>query len=540
MVAEPPLRGDEIGGATPRKRGVPPGDRDLALRLGALLGKLRRLDRAGEGHFRREVPAGAPENLAAQVQGAAVRLEREGAVQRQQRPVVFAQPVGGVAGLVPDHGKVGVSGGRLFEGHEPFAVASQLDEGGAFQRQRKRGLAELVGRLGREGQRLLEAALTAQQLEVLAPGQGKVGLAIDELEVRLFRLIERCVAKEVPRPGQGTLTGLGDEHAELGGGEHVANVPAGPESARGAPSRAGNGRPRARRASVYLSPVRPARNRPLLRGRPPMDTGFVTREQDRLLGELFAFLRIPSVSTLPQNAADCRRAADWLMTEFKRLKCSKVELLEGKGHPIVWAESPRVPGKPTVLVYGHYDVQPVDPLDEWVSPPFEPTIRDGKLFARGAVDDKGQVFCLLKAYEAVLDATGKPPLNVNFIIEGEEECGGHVIVDRLKKEPERTRADAVLVADMSYYAPGIPAVYTALRGMCYAEIHLRTLRAGPALRHLRRGGAECDRDPLPAADGPQGGRWPHPHPRLYDQVVAPTASELDGLEGAAVQRCTST
>jgi acetylornithine deacetylase/succinyl-diaminopimelate desuccinylase-like protein len=120
-------------------------------------------------------------------------------------------------------------------------------------------------------------------------------------------------------------------------------------------------------------------------------------------------------------------------------------------------------------------VQPPDPLDEWKTPPFVPTIRDGQLYARGASDDKGQVFCLLKAYEAVLDSNRRPPLNVHFIFEGEEESGGKVIYDLLRREPERTRADAVLVCDMSYYAPGWPAVYTALRGMCYAEISVRTL-----------------------------------------------------------------
>jgi acetylornithine deacetylase/succinyl-diaminopimelate desuccinylase-like protein len=143
---------------------------------------------------------------------------------------------------------------------------------------------------------------------------------------------------------------------------------------------------------------------------------------------------------------------------------------------VVWAESPPVPGAPTLLIYGHYDVQPVDPLDEWVTPPFTPTVRDGKLYARGSADDKGQVFCLLRAYEALCDTTGHPPLNVHFIFEGEEESGGHVIYDVLKREPERTKADVVLVCDMSYYASGYPAVYTALRGMCYAEISVRTLR----------------------------------------------------------------
>lgn len=198
--------------------------------------------------------------------------------------------------------------------------------------------------------------------------------------------------------------------------------------------------------------------------------------RDDQLSRLNEFLAIPSISTLPAHRDDCRRAASWLVEQFRSLGCPVVELLEGEGHPVVWAESPRVSGKPTVLCYGHYDVQPVDPLTEWVSPPFEPTVRDGNLYARGAVDDKGQVFTLLEAYRAVLDEGGMPPLNVHFIIEGEEECGGRVIFDRLRAEPERTAVDAVVVADMGYYAPGIPAVYTGLRGLCYAEIHVRTLR----------------------------------------------------------------
>ncbi len=207
-----------------------------------------------------------------------------------------------------------------------------------------------------------------------------------------------------------------------------------------------------------------------------MDHEFVTREQPRLLRELSEFLAIPSISTLPEHAGDCRAAADWLVDELRRLGCPTVSLIEGEGHPVVWAEGPAVPGAPTLLIYGHYDVQPVDPLDEWVSPPFEATVRDGRLYARGAIDDKGQVFCLLKAYEAVRDADGRPPINVRFIFEGEEECGGEVIFDLLRDEPERTQVDAVLVADMGYYAPGIPAVYTALRGICYAEIQVRTLQ----------------------------------------------------------------
>lgn len=206
-----------------------------------------------------------------------------------------------------------------------------------------------------------------------------------------------------------------------------------------------------------------------------MDRGFVQREQARLLSELSEFLAIPSISALPAHAPDCRRAAEWLSAHLRSLGCPVVNIIEGPGLPVVWAESPRVPDRPTLLIYGHYDVQPPDPLDEWITPPFTPTVRDGRLYARGAADDKGQVFCLLKAYEAVLDSRRLPPLNVHFIFEGEEECGGRVIFDLLHSEPERTRADAALVCDMSYYAPGWPAVYTALRGLCYAEISVRTL-----------------------------------------------------------------
>jgi len=257
-----------------------------------------------------------------------------------------------------------------------------------------------------------------------------------------------------------------------------------------------------------------------------MDTNFPTREQPRLLRELSQFLSIPSISALPGHAADCRAAAEWLLTDLRRLHCPVVQLIEGNGHPLVWAEGPKVAGAPTLLIYGHYDVQPVDPVEDWISPPFEPTTRDGKLYGRGTADDKGQVFCLLRAYEAVLDADGRPPLNVHFIFEGEEECGGHVIEDVLQRDPERTRADAALVCDMSYYAPGIPAVYTALRGMCYAEITVRTLQrdlhsgtyggvAPNALETLIRLLTE-----LKDADG-------RIHiPKLYKSVVPPTKAEL--------------
>ena len=196
-------------------------------------------------------------------------------------------------------------------------------------------------------------------------------------------------------------------------------------------------------------------------------------DSETLVRQLVDFLRIPSVSTLPAHDADCRRAAEWVAAELRRLGCRDVAFLASEVHPVVWGVGPDVPGAPTLLIYGHYDVQPPDPLDEWVTPPFQPAVRDGKLFARGAADDKGQVFCLLKA----IAAAGRPPVNFRFLIEGEEEYGSRVLFDLLRREPERTRADAVLIADMAYVAPRWPAVYTALRGLCYAEITVRTAKS---------------------------------------------------------------
>jgi len=137
-------------------------------------------------------------------------------------------------------------------------------------------------------------------------------------------------------------------------------------------------------------------------------------DTDRLLRDLTAFLRIPSVSTLPAHDADCRAAAEWVAQALRRLGCGDVQFLGSDTHPVVWGVGPEVPGAPTLLLYGHYDVQPPDPLDEWTTAPFEPTVRGGRLFARGAADDKGQVFCLLEA----VAACGRPPVNFRFLIEG--------------------------------------------------------------------------------------------------------------------------
>ena len=257
-----------------------------------------------------------------------------------------------------------------------------------------------------------------------------------------------------------------------------------------------------------------------------MDSRFTTASRDRMLRELVEFLSIPSISALPQHRDDCRRAAGWLVEHLRRLGCPVATVIDGDGHPVVWAESQPVPGAPTVLIYGHYDVQPVDPLDEWETPPFEPTEREGALYARGAADDKGQVYCLLKAYEAVRDQNGVPPVNVRFLIEGEEECGGTVLATLLDREPERTAVDAVLVCDMSYFEVGWPAVYTALRGLCYAEISVRT--AERDLHSGTYGGAAPNAiETLARLLTDLKGRSGRIHlPKLYKSITKPSKAEL--------------
>jgi acetylornithine deacetylase/succinyl-diaminopimelate desuccinylase-like protein len=202
---------------------------------------------------------------------------------------------------------------------------------------------------------------------------------------------------------------------------------------------------------------------------------FVRESESRVLEELQDLLRIPSVSTDPDHDQDCRRTGEWVADHLRDLGCPKVELMASETHPVVVADGPNIPGQPTVLVYGHYDVQPPDPLDLWESPPFEPTIRDGNLYARGATDDKGQVFSIVKAFEGV-SSDGPPPVNVRFLIEGQEETGSGVLFELLDREPDLVDVDAVLVADTPYYAPGWPALEAGLRGLCYAEITVRTLK----------------------------------------------------------------
>ena len=174
---------------------------------------------------------------------------------------------------------------------------------------------------------------------------------------------------------------------------------------------------------------------------------YACQNHPRFLDELKALLRIPSVSTLPEHKDDCRKAAEALAAELKRIGMEHGRMIESEGHPLVYADWLHAAGKPTVLVYGHYDVQPPDPLDEWLSPPFEPTERNGNIYARGAVDDKGQVWAQVKALESLLATNHALPLNVRVLFEGEEEVGGEAIANYVASKPADLEADFALVSD---------------------------------------------------------------------------------------------
>lgn len=200
---------------------------------------------------------------------------------------------------------------------------------------------------------------------------------------------------------------------------------------------------------------------------------FVNMNRDRYLEELKAFLAIPSVSALPIHAPDVRRCAGWVADEMRRIGLQHVQLYETPGHPVVYGDWLNAPGAPTMLFYGHYDVQPVDPLDLWESPPFEATVRDGEIYARGSADDKGQVFMHLKAMEAWLRQNGKLPVNVKVIIEGEEEVGSENLDEFVRTHKRELAADVVVISDSPMFDRGVPSICYGLRGLAYFQIDLR-------------------------------------------------------------------
>jgi acetylornithine deacetylase/succinyl-diaminopimelate desuccinylase-like protein len=203
---------------------------------------------------------------------------------------------------------------------------------------------------------------------------------------------------------------------------------------------------------------------------------FINVNRDRYVDELKQYLAIPSISALPQHAADVRRAAEWTADELKKVGLQNVRLIETPGHPVVYGDWLGAPGAPTILFYGHYDVQPVDPVDQWTSPPFEATVRDGEIYARGSADDKGQVFMHIKAVEAHLKQEGKLPLNIRFFIEGEEEVGSVHLDDFVRSHKDDLAADVVVISDSPMFDRGIPSICYGLRGLTYFQIDLRGSR----------------------------------------------------------------
>ena len=259
---------------------------------------------------------------------------------------------------------------------------------------------------------------------------------------------------------------------------------------------------------------------------PSSAVAYARQHYPRFLDELKSLLRIPSISTLPEHKGDCRRAAETIASELARIGFEHIRLIETQGNPLVYADWLHAAGKPTALFYGHYDVQPTDPENEWLSPPFEPTERDGDLYARGACDDKGQVWAQIKALESLMAATGSLPINVRLLLEGDEEVGGEGIAAYVASRPADLKADFALVSDTELFAPGLPTLCVGLRGMIYTELEVR--------------GARTD-----LHSGMYGGAAPNPFfalaqmlarlkdeeghiliPGFYDEILPPSPEEL--------------
>jgi acetylornithine deacetylase/succinyl-diaminopimelate desuccinylase-like protein len=199
---------------------------------------------------------------------------------------------------------------------------------------------------------------------------------------------------------------------------------------------------------------------------------YAQKDQKQALEELKELLRIPSISTLPDHAKDVRRAADWITQKLKAIGFENIQLLETPRHPVIYADWLNASGKPTLLIYGHYDVQPVDPVNEWETPPFEPTARGENLYARGSSDDKGQVMVHLKALEAIMKTDRKLPINVKLMIEGEEEIGSENLKGVLDKHKKLFQADACVISDSQMLTPTQPLIVVGLRGLCYTEVEV--------------------------------------------------------------------
>jgi acetylornithine deacetylase/succinyl-diaminopimelate desuccinylase-like protein len=197
--------------------------------------------------------------------------------------------------------------------------------------------------------------------------------------------------------------------------------------------------------------------------------------KDRQLNELIELLKIESISAQSDHNKDVRKAANWLKKHLENIGIENCSVMNTAGHPVVYADWLNAPGKPTILIYGHYDVQSPDPIAEWKSPPFEPTVRNGNLYARGTADDKGQLFTHIKALESILSEDKELSVNVKFLIEGEEEVGGPSLDNFIKKHKKLLKADVCLISDTHALSPTQPLIDYGLKGLVYMQINLSTM-----------------------------------------------------------------
>jgi acetylornithine deacetylase/succinyl-diaminopimelate desuccinylase-like protein len=252
---------------------------------------------------------------------------------------------------------------------------------------------------------------------------------------------------------------------------------------------------------------------------------FIDANRARFVSELCEWVRIPSISSDPRHSQEVRRSAEHLAAEMRRLGAGRAEIWSTPRHPAVFAEWPGPPGKPTLLIYGHHDVQPVDPLGEWTSPPFEPAERDGRLWGRGVVDDKGQVYIHAKAIESFVSTAGRPPIPLKVIVEGEEEIGSGNLASLLRDHAADLAADVVCVSDTAMFGRGLPSLCVGLRGLTYLEVFVEGPRGD---LHSGSFGGGIQNPVLAlakmiAALHDEGGRITVPG--FYDDVLALTATE---------------
>lgn len=256
---------------------------------------------------------------------------------------------------------------------------------------------------------------------------------------------------------------------------------------------------------------------------------YLSEYEGRFLDELFTLLRFPSVSSQSQHNEDVKHTAKWLKDHLGDIGLN-AEIIETEGHPLVYAEWLEKPGKPTMLVYGHYDVQPEDPVDLWDSPPFEPTIKGAKLFCRGSADDKGQLFAHVKAIEAFMKTRGELPINVKLLIEGEEEVGSENLTKYLHANPGKLACDLVVVSDSPMYEKGIPTLTLGLRGLVYFQLNLTSSKTDLHSGSFGGGAPNAANAACEIVSKLKDDKYHVLIPGFYDDVKALTAAEKESID----------